>query len=104
MENQKLIHISNLDDDNLYKINNIILEHKFKLQELYFPRDGNDIRSVFCETTPIVKEKLKHEIIVLQNEIKIYTNNIKIQQLNENLISIIEKNNALLTDLQNDII
>ena len=103
LETQKLIHISNFDDDNLYKINNIILQHKFKLQELYFPKDGNDIRSVFCETTPIVKEKLKQEIIVLQNEIKIYNNNIKIQQLNENLISIIEKNNTLLTDLQNDI-
>jgi len=84
------MHIPNFDDDKLYIINKSILQHKFKLQELfYFPINGN----VFCETTHIFKEQLKQDIIVLQNE-------IKLKKINDNLISIIDKNNALLIDLQ----
>lgn len=93
LEFQKLMHITNFEDDKLYIINKIILQNKFKLQELfYFPINGN----VFCETTHIFKEQLKQDIIVLQNE-------IKLKNINEKLISIIDKNNAILIDLQNNI-
>jgi hypothetical protein len=42
LEFQKLMHITNFEDDKLYIINKIILQNKFKLQELfYFPINGN---------------------------------------------------------------
>jgi hypothetical protein len=93
LEFQKLMHITNFEDYKLYIINKIILQNKFKLQELfYFPIN----RNVFCETTHIFKEQLKQDIIVLQNE-------IKLKNINKKLISIIDRNNALLIDLQNNI-